>query len=201
MKKPNTLPELLRHAADLAEKGEPLKGKFEYNSLDGWHAWDSNYDRVPSFRGEWRIADQDKHLLDDGWIRHTGDTCPVHRNTVVSLRNKASSFCHTIAGNYFSWRSVTHYKIIKEYIEPTTFEMKVGDKVFVLNKPYMSAPESGYQYWYVTCFGNVKASPWYEFKTDGAFLCSYNCWKTEADAKAYAEAKLARDNFEIGKIK
>jgi hypothetical protein len=28
-----------------------------------------------------------------------------------------------------------------------------------------------------------------------------NAWRTEADAKAYAEAKLARDNFEIGEIK
>lgn len=33
MKKPNTLPELLRHAAELAEKGELLADNFEIGEI------------------------------------------------------------------------------------------------------------------------------------------------------------------------
>jgi len=212
MKKPNTLPELLRHAADLDEKGEPLKGKFEYNSLDGWHTWDSNYDRVPSFRGEWRIADQDQHLLDDGWIRHTGNVCPVSpKSKVIAILRGQYKYTTdadktVYLAEQWNWDEtgsgcITHYKIIKAYVEPTTFEMRVGDKVFVLNKPYMSAPERKTRYWTLAARGNAMSFAWDASIIDVEILQNYNCWRTEADAKAYAEAKLARDKFEIGDIK
>jgi hypothetical protein len=207
MKQPNTLPELLRHAADLAEKGcDDFDGKFESkhftfgNNNPAWKVW--TYVGLPNFNdgNEWRIADQDQHLLDDGWIRHTGDVCPVHKRTMVTVR-VGGSYRHTIAGNYFTWFNVTHYKIIKEYIEPTTFEMKVGDKVFMLNKPYMSAPENGVEYWAVSMYGYLVKLEWDGGSFDRLLLNRHSCWRTEADAKAYAEAKLARDNFEIGEIK
>jgi hypothetical protein len=148
MKQPNTLPELLRHAADLAEKGcDDFDGKFESkhftfgNNNPSWKLW--TYVGLPNFNdgNVWRIAAQ----------------------------------------------------------EATTFEMKVGDKVFVLNKPYMSAPEHGTPYW----FGVLShGMDYYQgVGIDKRRLQKYNCWRTEADAKAYAEAKLARDKFEIGEIK
>jgi hypothetical protein len=150
MKQPNTLPELLRHAADLAEKGcDDFDGKFESkhftfgNNNPSWKLW--TYVGLPNFNdsNEWRIADK----------------------------------------------------------EPTTFEMKVGDKVFVLNKPYMSAPEIGNQYACIQGDGDIYWHAFNDDECDAGFLSQYNCWRTEADAKAYAEAKLARDKFEIGEIK
>jgi hypothetical protein len=193
MKKPNTLPELLRHAANLAEKGELLANKFEYRCDEGWTTCLSNTPNL--FSGyPWRIADQDQHLLDDGWIKSTS-TIKMDMDVEIVLltgqRGKAANF---------NWLERFYYKV-----EPTTFEMKVGDKVFVLNKPYMSAPEMGKQYWVLGVGGSAYSFFWYDLPPDKRFLNDYNCWRTEADAKAYAkayaEAKLARDKFEIGEIK
>jgi hypothetical protein len=282
MKQPNTLPELLRHAADLAEKGESLAGRFEDKDHTGqWHRHGSNI--LPAFTdgGEWRVVDQDQpdvaldftcqipdekptydmsihsntdpsawakfycesnkaadfdmmlgwfanammaihdsmsadknaapedqHLLDDGWIRHTGDGCPVHPKTKVEVMLMDNQLMFKGDANDFYWRKdlplrIIQYKVIKEYVEPTTFEMKVGDKVFVLNKPYMRAPEHNVLYFYVHHSSKIYKTAW-NFSGDSAdreALQNHNCWKTENDAKAYAEAKLARNNFELGEIK
>jgi hypothetical protein len=188
MKKPNTLPELLRHAANLAEKGELLANKFEYRCDEGWTTCLSNTPNL--FSGyPWRIADQDQHLLDDGWIKSTS-TIKMDMDVEIVLltgqRGKAANF---------NWLERFYYKV-----EPTTFEMKVGDKVFVLNKPYMSAPEDGARYWFISAIGEIQDTL-YTSVWDSRVLNYFNCWRTEADAKAYAEAKLARDKFEIGDIK
>jgi hypothetical protein len=142
-------------AASLAEKGESLAGKFEDKAHTGcWHIHESTI--LPAFTdgGEWRIADQDQHLLDDGWIRHTGDVCPVHELDEVSwiiidddLEPHEDRTAGKIArrlrwSRKFGYDDITHYKVIKAYVEPTTFEDKVGDKVFVLNKPYLSEPKA-----------------------------------------------------------
>jgi hypothetical protein len=144
MKKPDAIPKLLRHAADLVGGGETLSGKFEVLTPNGqWELYVG--DCLPDFYHgrQWRIADQ----------------------------------------------------------EPSTFEMKVGDEVFVLNKPYMSAPKNGAEYWCIGTQGYVHSFLWFDESFYERLLKSYNCWKTEADAKAYVEAKLARDKFEIGEIK
>jgi hypothetical protein len=158
------------------------------------------------------ISADDQRLLDDGWIRHTGDVCPVHPKDeiFVLLENqhlKVGNREPLIPAHKLIWdrdvgvTRITHYKVIKEYVEPTTFETKVGDKVFVLNKPYMSAPESGARYFSVNMHGAIFNNKWVGDSFDYGRLLSFNCWRTEADAKAYAEAKLARDKLEIGEIK
>jgi hypothetical protein len=152
------------------------------------------------------ISADDQRLLDDGWIRHTGDVCPVHELDEVKVMMLANQAILKSAANELYWGKdfplkITHYKVIKEYVEPTTFEMKVGYKVFVLNKPYMSAPESGARYFSVNMHGAIFNNKWVGDSFDYGRLLSFNCWRTEADAKAYAEAKLARDKLEIGEIK
>lgn len=140
MKQANTLPEILRHAADIVENGDSLDGAFEYQSSGEWIPARGGY--LPSFLNvqKWRIADQDQHLLDDGWIRHTGDVCPVHPKDIVRVMGSGgeSIFAPTRA-ELWVWTSgteITHYKVIKTYVEPTTF---VLDGV-TLNRPYKSAP-------------------------------------------------------------
>jgi hypothetical protein len=143
MKQQNTLPELLRHAAELAEKGESLKDKFEV-LIDGTNEWMLvKHDQPGFFNAKWRIADK----------------------------------------------------------KPPTFEMKVGNKVFILNKPYMSVTSLMTKYWHVNSCRLVDWDVYCGRAIDLYRLNTYNCWRTEADAKAYAEAKLARDKFEIGEIK
>jgi hypothetical protein len=213
MKKPNTLPELFRHAADLMDKSESLADKFEC-LYAGWKTWRLSSSTFPNFNdgNKWRIADQDQHLLDDGWIRHTGDVCPVHPKDeiFVLLENqhlKVGNREPLIPAHKLIWdrdvgvTRITHYKVTKAYVEPTTFEMKVGDKVFVLNKPYMNLPCAGSIYFYIDTYGNIGKASWFTLKVDGYLLKTFNCWRTEDDAKAYAKAKLARDKFEIGDIK
>jgi hypothetical protein len=212
MKQPNTLPELLRHAADLAEKGESLAGKFEFKALGDW--FKTKGDELPDFQdgNTWRIADQDQHLLDDGWIRHTGDVCPVHEMTevgwIMKKQNLLDSQNRKKIAKYLRWEKegdrtdITHYKIIKEYVEPTTFQFNVGNgEVLTLNLPYMSAPKNGAEYWGIGIQGYTHPFLWSDESFDEILLKNYNCWRTEADAKAYIKAKLARDKFEIGEIK
>jgi hypothetical protein len=64
---------------------------------------------------------------DDGWIEHTGDVCPVHPETMVSVRNEVGSVWESNcrANRIWLWgtlsngkRDIAHYKIIKEYVEP-----------------------------------------------------------------------------------
>jgi hypothetical protein len=83
------------------------------------------YVGLPNFNdgNEWRIADQDKHLIDDGWISHTGDVCPVHPLTIIKLPEIDGVSDRGFA-QYYIWHgdcAVTHYKVIKPYVEPTTF--------------------------------------------------------------------------------
>ena len=62
----------------------------------------------------------DQHLLDEGWIRHTGAICPVHEldEGRALLRDGVVGFLHSITNwgkSKDSSREVTHYKITKAY--------------------------------------------------------------------------------------
>jgi hypothetical protein len=56
----------------------------------------------------------DQHLLDDGWIRHTGDVCPVHEQDIVDYITKGGTYSRFDAAS-LDWSGITHYKITKEY--------------------------------------------------------------------------------------
>jgi len=65
-------------------------------------------------------APSDQHLLDDGYIRHTGDVCPVHSEDegIARLRDGVVGSLRPITNwgkSKNSSREVTHYKVTKAY--------------------------------------------------------------------------------------
>jgi hypothetical protein len=56
-----------------------------------------------------------KPPLDDGWIRHTGDVCPVHpRDKVLYTAGGVKYDVEFYAGS-ICWDGITHYKVVKAY--------------------------------------------------------------------------------------
>ncbi len=59
----------------------------------------------------------------DGWIKYDDGDCPVHRKTVIQRMYAAGDLSCEIEAGSFAWGGYfkdTHYKIIKEYVEPET---------------------------------------------------------------------------------
>ena len=191
MKQPNTRAELLRHAADLDEKDEPLAGRFEYKNFDGrWHLLE---DKCPDFYRDrvWRIVDQDQHLLGNGWIRHTGDVCPVNEGDIVHFFTAYGEGANTYAARHLDWQKqggITHYKVIKAHVEPTTF---VLDGV-TLNRPYMSAPAIGAGYCAIDSGGLVQLLNWTKNSIHHEYMANFNAWRTAPDALAYQAVRKAQ---------
>jgi PKD repeat protein len=102
---------------------------------------------------------------------------------------------HNVVSSY-----ITYYKITKEYIEPTTFDIVVNEVTYTINKPYISAPALDTAYWLISAFGDIVAAVYNAPYIDKGALNCRNCWKTKEDAKAYLKVKKIRDDFEIGEI-
>ena len=114
-KQPNTLTELLAHALMLAEKGESLAGKFlQRFDKDDWTVC-QGVPNLFSNQYEWRIVAEDQHLLDDGWIRHTGDVCPVHRRDMIIYAAGGIRYDVEFMAGAIRWDGITHYKVTNKY--------------------------------------------------------------------------------------
>jgi hypothetical protein len=124
MKTKNTLVELLQHQLKLAEAGESFENQFEFLSRYDGEWVKCSADCLDFMDGDdWRIIDQDQHLLDRGWIRHTGDTCPVHRydEGEVILKGVKGAVIMQYPSQ-FSWRQhtsnpITHYRVTRTFAE------------------------------------------------------------------------------------
>ena len=141
-KQPNTLTELLAHALMLAQKGESFSGKFEYTNNSGasWHRY--AYHFTPQFGDVsvgWRIVDEDQHLLDDGWIRHTGDVCPVHELDEIKVLNADRKAWGESKARGFEWSAswkVTYYKVTKKYDPHAENKALYAEDALVLKEPW-----------------------------------------------------------------
>lgn len=74
-------------------------------------------------------------------------------------------------------------------IPKPTPKIKVGDRI--INAPMQEKPAGGSEYWFIRADGGVGCSVWADHSTDVERLTARNCWRTEDDAQAYAEASLA----------
>jgi hypothetical protein len=122
-------------------------------------------------------------LLADGWIRHTGDECPVDGDVVVEvflkggnlgLSSDTSYKTKALAGNLsFNWRHVegfkplTHYRIVK----------KQG--VEKLSKHD--------DFYFIDCVGIVVNSVWHNDRDSNYLFSQGNVFRTKQEAETYKE--------------
>lgn len=121
MKTKNTLIELLRHQLKLAEAGESFEDKFEFFSGYSGEWIKASASCIDFMDGDdWRIVDQDQPLSSRGWIRHTGDTCPVHPldMVIILVNNNELSAVRRVA-SHIVWenKTLTHYRVTKKYVK------------------------------------------------------------------------------------
>jgi hypothetical protein len=199
MKTKNTLVELLQHQLKLAEAGESFEDKFEFHSRYSGEWIKVSESCIDFMDGDdWRIVDQDQHLLDRSWIRHTGDVCPVHRydEGEVILKGVKGAVIMQYPSQ-FSWRQhtsnpITHYRVTKKYVE----EKFTLDGIR-LNKPYVEAPPLGTEVWYAV--GDlVYCWQWSDHPLEEPLLRGFNCWKTGRDALSFAKVREAMTKKALG---
>lgn len=75
-----------------------------------------------------RAVTRDEQLEADGWIRHTGDVCPVHpKDRVIAIVTgqgyPKDADMKDYAAREWIWdhsvaERITHYKVTKKYVEP-----------------------------------------------------------------------------------
>ena len=92
-------------------------------------------------------SSSDQHLLDDGWIRHTGDVCPVHELDEVSTKHLLGD------GDGLGWEGwknkpagtirwgktinyITHYKVTKAYDPHAENKALYAVDALVLKEPW-----------------------------------------------------------------
>ena len=73
--------------------------------------------------------------------------------------------------------------------------IKVGNKI--INAPLRVMPKVDEKYWVVKINGRLDALIWQDCDYETAYFNNANCWASEADAKAYAEALLAVRKGEV----
>jgi hypothetical protein len=112
MKKPNTLPELLRHAADLTERGESLVGQFEYRlTSDGVNsAWSILRTEYPIFR----VDEPPKTFILDGVeLNRPYESAPANGAQYGTINNAGEIAMFAFNGGHWDKRALANHNCWK----------------------------------------------------------------------------------------
>lgn len=80
----------------------------------------------------------EKALLADGWIRHTGDECPVDGDVAVEVKFNKGGCGEFYRATEWYWRKdnssteITHYRIVKEETKGLWKPKEDGEKYFTI---------------------------------------------------------------------
>jgi hypothetical protein len=92
-----------------------------------------------------------KPPLDDGWIRHTGDVCPVHPRDKVLYTAGGVKYDVEFTAGAIRWDGITHYKVTKKYDPHEKSKSLYAEDALTHKEPWMLWEFSLYENEWLHC--------------------------------------------------